>query len=72
MKRIIYIGLVTIGFFAVSCSKQKIQPAVENSNQIPTLKTTSTNFSILNNTSDGTGGITDPNNDKDENTRKKN
>ena len=72
MKRVIYISLVTIGFFAVSCSKQAVQPASENSNQIPTWKTTSTDFSVVNSTSDGGGGITDPNNDKDENTRKKN
>jgi hypothetical protein len=72
MKRVIYIGLVLIGFFTVSCSKQTVQPASENLNQIPTWKTTSTDFSVLNGTSDGNGGITDPNNDKDENTRKKN
>jgi hypothetical protein len=72
MKRVIYIGLVAIGFFAVSCSKQTVKPASENSNQIPTWKTTSTDFSGVNSTSAGNGGITDPNNDKDENTRKKN
>lgn len=71
MKRVIYIGLVSIGFFAVSCSKQIVKPASENLNQIPTWKTTSTNFSEANSSTNGDGEITDPNNDKDENTRRK-
>ena len=63
MKRVIYIGLVSIGFF--------VKPASENLNQIPTWKTTSTNFSEANSSTNGEGEITDPNNDKDENTRRK-
>ena len=74
MKRVIYISLVFVGLLAVSCSKQNVQPNTDTPQEIPTWRTSSDDA----NSNDGgtfvtgEGGITDPNNDKDESGRRKN
>lgn len=70
MKRLIYIAIVAVGFLAVSCSKETIRPTAQNTEQVPVWKSGSSEGTPLDDTS-GAGGITDPNNDKDE-SRKKN
>jgi len=73
MKRVIYISLVFVGLLAVSCSKQNIQPNTDSPQEIPTWRTTSDDAnSNMSTTVSGEGGITDPNNDKDESGRRKN
>lgn len=69
MKRFIYIAIVAVGFLAVSCSKETIKPTAQNEQEVPVWKAASDGTSDDGNT---TGGITDPNNDKDESSKKKN
>jgi len=71
MKRFIYIAIVAVGFLAVSCSKETIKPTAQNEQEVPVWKSASSGPSNGGNTTSG-GGITDPNNDKDESSRKKN
>lgn len=73
MKRVIYISLVFVGLLAVSCSKQNIQPNTDAPQEIPTWRSSSDDTNAAGDTSTtGEGGITDPNNDKDESGRRKN
>lgn len=73
MKRVIYISLVFVGFLAVSCSKQNIQPNTNPPQEVPTWRTSSDDANENGDTSTtGEGEITDPNNDRDENGRRKN
>lgn len=73
MKRVIYISLVFVGLLAVSCSKQNIQPNTNAPQEVPTWRTSSDDANSNGGTSTtGEGGITDPNNDKDESGRRKN
>jgi hypothetical protein len=71
MKKVIYIAFVAVGFFAVSCTKERIQPCTQNSGDAPVWRSASTGDDTE---GDGTGNgsITDPNNDPDESSRKKN
>lgn len=70
MKRFIYIAVVAVGFLAVSCSKETIKPTVQNDQEVPVWKAASSDPSNDGDTN-GTGEITDPNNDKDESSKKK-
>jgi len=73
MKRVIYISLVFVGLLGVSCSKQNIQPNPNPQQEAPTWRTSSSDENGGGDTSTtGDGGITDPNNDKDENGRRRN
>lgn len=71
MKKVIYIALVTVGLLAVSCSKENIRPCAQNSGDAPVWRSSSTGVTT-DGGSTGGGSITDPNNDPDENSRKKN
>jgi hypothetical protein len=70
MKRILYIAAVFSGLVLVSCSKENIQPNPSSAQDMPVWRSSSS-------PSDNGGGIvddgtiTDPNNDRDENGRKK-
>ena len=69
MKKVIYIAFVVVGLGAVSCSKETIRPNAQKEQEVPVWKSASGN------TDEGTsdeGTITDPNNDRDENSRKRN
>lgn len=68
MKRFIYIAVVAVGFLAVSCSKETIKPTAQNDQDVPVWKSASDGNSDNDNSG---GGITDPNNDKDESSKKK-
>lgn len=81
MKKVFYIGLVGIGLFATSCTKQTITPVSTTTDEAPTWRSTSgdggkaTTDDSADDTDGNTlvsdGAITDPNNDKDETIRKK-
>jgi len=71
MKKVIYIAVVAVGFLAVSCSKERIQPCTQNSGDAPVWRSTSAGGTADGGGSIG-GAITDPNNDPDESSRKKN
>jgi myosin-crossreactive antigen len=76
MKKVIYIALVGAGLFTVSCSKQNIKPNSEETTALPAWKSAASSSSTTEESSDDDvftteGTITDPNSDKDENTRKK-
>jgi hypothetical protein len=70
MKKVIYIAVVAVGFFAVSCTKENIRPCTNNSDDTPVWRSGSAPEGE--NTSTGSGAITDPNSDPDENSRKRN
>lgn len=70
MKRILYIVAVFSGLVLVSCSKQNIQPNMNNEQEIPVWKSVTDNSGDTDGTVDD-GTITDPNNDQDENGRRK-
>lgn len=72
MKKFIYISLVATGFILASCSKENIRPTCQKTDDAPVWRTSNSAESDDENSSDGNGGITDPNNDKDENSRRKN
>lgn len=75
MKKFIYISIIAVGLLAVSsCSKENIQPIPQNeTSEIPVWKSASSNGSTLGGDASGDdGNITDPNNDKDENSKRKN
>jgi hypothetical protein len=72
MKRIIYISFILVGLTVVSCSKEQIQPVVNYNEDAPIWKSSNSSSNDTGSTSGDTGSITDPNNDKDENSRKKN
>jgi hypothetical protein len=70
MKRVIYIAFVAVGLMAVSCGKEKIQPNADGTSEVPVWRATSddsTDGAIVDD-----GSITDPNNDRDENSRRRN
>jgi len=77
MKKVLYIAFVAVGFLAVSCSKENIVP---NSNcgdcdsEVPVWRCGSEDETTDEDTDvdEDDGSITDPNNDRDENSRKKN
>ena len=71
MKRVVYIAFVAVGILAVSCSKENIQPNNGKSGAIPVWMST-TDGSIDDDGVSGDGAITDPNNDRDENSRRRN
>lgn len=74
MKKVIYIALVGAGLFAVSCSKQNIKPNSEETTALPVWKSAPSSTTEESSDDDvitTEGAITDPNSDKDENTRKK-
>lgn len=71
MKKVIYIAFVAVGFFAVSCTKEKIQPCSQSAGDAPVWRASSTGDDS-DGESTGGGSITDPNNDPDESSRKKN
>lgn len=70
MKRILYIAAVFSGLVLVSCGKQNIQPNMTNEQEIPVWRSVSDNSGEPEGTVDD-GSITDPNNDRDENGRRK-
>ena len=70
MKKVIYIAVVAVGFFAVSCTKENIRPCTTNVEETPIWRGATTPDSD-DNGSTGTGSITDPNSDPDESNRKK-
>ncbi|MEY3237979.1 MAG: hypothetical protein RI883_2080 [Bacteroidota bacterium] len=70
MKKVIYITVVAIGFFTVSCTKEIIHPCTVNVEETPVWRNATTPVSE-DNGSIGTEGITDPNSDPDESSRKK-
>ena len=70
MKKVIYLAVVAVGFFAVSCTKENIRPCMNNSNSdIPVWSSKSNE--VIDDESGDAGGITDPNSDPDETKRKK-
>lgn len=71
MKRIVYIAFVAVGLLAVSCSKENIRPNRESSSELPVWRST-TGGSIDGDVITDDGTITDPNNDRDENSRRRN
>lgn len=74
MKKVIYIALVGAGLFTVSCSKQNIKPNSEETTALPGWKSAASSTTEESSDDDvitTEGAITDPNSDKDENTRKK-
>lgn len=72
MKRVIYITLIAAGMITVSCSKETIRPNSTVGADAPAWKSSMTQSNDGGQTSTTDGTITDPNNDKDENTRRKN
>jgi hypothetical protein len=71
MKKFIYISFVLVGLLIVSCSKENISPNVVSSpNEKDLFLKSSDTFSDDENL--GTSTITDPNSDRDENSRKRN
>jgi len=70
MKKGIYIVVVAVGFFAVSCTKENIRPCMNNSNSDIPVWSSKSNEGIDDESGDA-GGITDPNSDPDETKRKK-
>lgn len=72
MKRIIYISFILVGFAVVSCSKEQIRPTVDSAVDVPAWKSYKSSSDDVTTPTDGGGSITDPNNDKDENPRRKN
>lgn len=70
MKRIIYISLVAVGFLMVSCTKEKFQPCTKNTEEAPVWRASSAG-DVETDTGVGTGTIIDPNNDPDENSRRR-
>jgi hypothetical protein len=70
MKKVIYIAVVAVGFFAVSCTKENIRPCTNNSNSDIPVWSSRSGDGIDDETGD-VGGITDPNSDPDEVKRKK-
>lgn len=73
MKRVVIIAFVFVGLAAVSCSKECIRPAVPLTEETPEWKSLEVPSSDTDNASNpaGAGGITDPNNDKDGTTRRR-
>lgn len=73
MKKSIYIGLLLMGLFVVSCAKEDIRPNAVN-NEVPVWgafeKGDDDIIDDEDDPGDG-GGITDPNNDPDGNSKKK-
>jgi hypothetical protein len=75
MKKIVYIALFGLMF---SCQKEEILPNDSTENQVVSGGCTSRSAMTVTDDqnsgegSNGTGTITDPNSDRDENTRKKN
>ena len=75
MKNIVYIALFGLMF---SCQKEEIRPNDLSENQVVSGGCTSRSAMTITDDqnsgggSTGTGSITDPNSDRDENTRKKN
>ena len=72
MKRIMYISFILAGMTMVSCSKEQIRPTADSTGEVPVWKSSKSSTDDSNSTTGGTGTITDPNNDKDESTRRKN
>lgn len=81
MKKVIYIALVGAGLFTVSCSKQNIKPNSSGTGEttaLPVWKSAGPGDASSTDETSGDGGvittdgaITDPNSDKDENSRRK-
>ena len=69
MKRVVYIAFVAVGMFAVSCSKENIRPNGPVQ-ELPSWRSSMQDSDNTGSSSEGT--ITDPNNDKDESSRRKN
>lgn len=69
MKKVIYIAFVVVGLMAVSCTKENIQPNTATTGDVPVWRSADSGTDDSN-TSDGS--ITDPNNDRDENSRRRN
>lgn len=72
MKRLVYILFVFAGLAVVSCTKDQIRPNTDEAQQIPVWRSTSSGTNTDDGSSNGPGSITDPNNDKDESSRRKN
>lgn len=75
MKNVIYIAIVAVGFFAVSCTKENRVPCTQISDDAPVWRSlTAPDVDESEDTSTDTepGDITDPNADPDENPKKKN
>jgi hypothetical protein len=71
MKKFIYISFAVVGLLVVSCTKETIAPnAVSSPNEKGLFLKSSDTFSDDENI--GTTPITDPNSDRDENSRKRN
>jgi hypothetical protein len=72
MKRIAYISFILAGLAVMSCSKQAIHPIADSDQEVPVWKSSKNGVDDVINPGGGTGTITDPNNDKDESSRRKN
>ena len=72
MKRFVFIALVFAGMTVVSCTKVQIRPVIDDVQEEPVWRSSGSTTSTDDTTSPGGGSITDPNNDKDENTRRRN
>jgi hypothetical protein len=77
MKKVIYIAFVAVSLLTVSCSKENIAPNPnfgDGTSDVPVWRCGSEDDSTEEDTdeSEDDGNITDPNNDRDESSRKKN
>jgi len=69
MKKVLYILVAVVGVLATSCSKENIQPTAQTSDPVPQWKSYATPGEDED--SEGSGEITDPNSDRDDNSRRK-
>lgn len=71
MKKVLYILVGSVGILAASCSKESIRPTAQTGDPIPQWKSSTTSTGDEDNDTDGSGTITDPNSDRDDNSRKR-
>lgn len=67
MKKFAYLFVVAILFLGVSCTKERIEPSTNIASDAPVWKSGEVEIIVV----DETGTITDPNNDPDENPRRR-
>ena len=72
MKKVVYILFAVTGLLAASCSKENIRPTAQTCNPAPEWKRSTTETTgDTQNATDSESGITDPNSDSDDRSRRK-
>jgi hypothetical protein len=71
MKRLVIIAFVFVGFAFVSCNKECIRPTAQITEDAPVWKSAEEPNTDDESNPAGSGSITDPNNDKDGTTRRR-